>query len=94
MIHAGLAPRHLLTLWDLHRENLKQAETRSTFASSRIGVGEYASSYDIANEEEALLELAALQEAGYLTPASYQTMNYWVVLKGENFHSIFSPPFS
>ncbi len=85
IIHSGLAPRHILTLWDLHRENRKQAETRSTFATSRIGVSEYASSYDIANEEEALLELAALQEAGYLTPASYQTMNYWVVLKGENF---------
>ncbi len=83
-IEQDLYPRHILTLWDLHTENLKQAETRSTYAQSRIRVSEYAQKYSLASEEPALLELSGLQEAGYLTPASYQAMNYWVVLKGEN----------
>lgn len=84
-LQGEMYPRHMLTLWDLYAEDLKQAETRSTYADSRISVSEYARKYSMDSDEPALLELAALQEAGLVEPATWQVKNYWVVLKGENF---------
>ncbi len=81
----GLRPRQILTLWSMQDENERRGETRATFADDCRSIGDYASEHGIADPATARAELDHMARLGYLVDGTLQAMNYWVVLKGENF---------
>ena len=82
----GLYPRQILTLWEMRDENIRRHESRETFAKDRRAVGDYADEkHTVRDKELAARELAELAEGGYLVSGTLLPINYWVVLKEENF---------
>ncbi len=85
LTEGGLYPRQVLTLWSMDAENVRRAEARSTFARDSRSASDYARAQGLADEAQAEAELDELRRRGWLTGATAQWMNYWVVLKEENF---------
>lgn len=82
----ALLPRQVLTLMRMYHEDQKREESRATYAQDSRTVKEYAEKWGLQNQDDlAAVELEAMQAAGLLAPGTVQLMNYWVVLKGENF---------
>ncbi|MCC5846894.1 MAG: carbohydrate ABC transporter permease [Verrucomicrobia bacterium] len=84
IVHRDMLPRQVLTLINLHEENRRRATTRSAYAADRISATEYNSHFGLSDMEKAEVELKQMMEAGWVTDGTWQVMNYWVVLKGEN----------
>jgi raffinose/stachyose/melibiose transport system permease protein len=84
-IYRDMYPRQILTLWSMHEENIRRHESRATFATDRWSPDDYRKNFGLNDEEWAENELEELADAGLLTGGTFQVMNYWVVLKEENF---------
>lgn len=84
-VYKNLLPRQVLTLINLHEENLRRAATRSAYAPDRVLVREYAAHFGLRSSEQAEAELEEMREAGWVADGTWQHVNYWVVLKGENY---------
>ncbi len=84
-IYKDLYPRQILTLWAMQKENVRRGESRSTYATDRRSADMYAKSYGLVDLDTAWAELVDLKDAGYLEPGTVQWVNYWVVLREENF---------
>lgn len=84
-IYRDLYPRQILALWLMHAENTRRAESRNTFATDRWSPEDYGKYFGLADVEQARAELREAVEAGYLADGTAQPINYWVVLKEENF---------
>jgi raffinose/stachyose/melibiose transport system permease protein len=89
-IYRDLLPRQILTLWSMHEENVRRAESRDVFPSNSWKAVSYSKKYGLADPQLAAGELAEMAEEGMLENATIQWMNYWVVLKEENFLLHFS----
>ena len=85
VIHKGMLPRQVLTLWSMRAENVRRAENRHTYATDRWSVDDYDKKYNLASLEKASRELEQLRAEGHLTGGTLQGMNYWIVLKENNF---------
>lgn len=92
-INAELYPRQIITLWDMYEENVRRAESRSTYAYDTRTWQAYAKAFDIQDPPQAQAELRELQERGFTESATVQAINYWVVLKEENFLLYFQTSF-
>jgi raffinose/stachyose/melibiose transport system permease protein len=84
-IYKDLFPRQILTLWSMDAENVRRSESRQTFAHDRWSPADYQKKHGLADMGAADAELVQMREAGYLANGSVQLINYWVVLKEENF---------
>ncbi len=84
-IYRDLLPRQILTLWSMHDENVRRSESRDVFAADSWKAKSYSKKYGLADPELAAAELSKMAKAGMLEDATIQWMNYWVVLKEENF---------
>ncbi|MFP4354181.1 MAG: ABC transporter permease subunit [Phycisphaerae bacterium] len=84
-IYRDMLPRQILTLWSMHDENVRRAESRDVFAANSWKASSYSENYSLASEQRAGEELAELADRGLLEDATVQWMNYWVVLMEENF---------
>jgi raffinose/stachyose/melibiose transport system permease protein len=85
---AALYPRQVLALWSIHDENVRRAESRATFAQEHRSPAEYAKETGLGAagmRKQADAEMQALVDAGYLVSGRVLPINYWVVLKNENF---------
>ncbi|MFP4056691.1 MAG: carbohydrate ABC transporter permease [Candidatus Brocadiia bacterium] len=83
-VAGGLNARQLLMLLSLDEENQRRRENRATFAEDSWPVGAYAKKYRV-SRERAAEEIGQMVERGLLVPGRAQPVNYWVVLKEENF---------
>jgi raffinose/stachyose/melibiose transport system permease protein len=84
-IYRDLYPRQVLTLWFMHQENVRRSESRNTYATDRWSASDYQNKFGLADGSQARRELAAMLREGYLADATVQAINYWVVLREENF---------
>jgi len=91
-IYKDLAPRQILVLWNMHDENVRRSESRNTYADDRRSALDYAKDTGLAGAGlgagVAAAELGELRRQGYLDSLLSGTVcpiNYWVVLKEENF---------
>ena len=80
----GLYPRQVLTLWSMRDENIRRSESRETYAKDRRAADDYADLY-VKDKEQARVELEEMAEKGFVVPGRTVPINYWVVLKEENF---------
>jgi raffinose/stachyose/melibiose transport system permease protein len=81
----GLRPRQILTLWSMAAENKRRSESRATYPLDSWSVRDYSHAHGVSDLAKAQEELEALEGLGHLRNATGQAINYWVVLKGENF---------
>ena len=80
----GLNPRQLLTLRSMRDENQRRSESRATFAHDRRTVAAYAKDHHV-GLPQARAEIRELADRGLLVAGRVQPVNYWIVLKEENF---------
>ncbi len=84
-LYKDLYPRQVLTLWALRQENIRRSESRSTYATDRRSFEQYQKEHGLPTWDRARREVKELRRAGHLVPGRFQFINYWVVLKEENF---------
>ncbi|MGC9455699.1 MAG: ABC transporter permease subunit [Phycisphaerae bacterium] len=84
-IYKDLYPRQILAMWSMHEENIRRHESRATFATDRWSPEDYRKNTSLHSIDRAADELHELVSAGVLSDGTFQWMNYWVVLKEENF---------
>ncbi|MFW6066114.1 MAG: ABC transporter permease subunit, partial [Planctomycetota bacterium] len=84
-LYKDLYPRQILALWSMRDENIRRHESRATFATDRWSPEDYRKNSALDSVERAAGELRDLVAAGLLEDGTFQLMNYWVVLKEENF---------
>ncbi|MFW6061452.1 MAG: carbohydrate ABC transporter permease, partial [Planctomycetota bacterium] len=84
-IYQELYPRQILTIWGMHEENIRRHESREVFATDRRTPNAYSDEYGLADPKRAEAELDELVTAGFLEDGTLVPINYWVVLKEENF---------
>lgn len=84
-IYKDLYPRQILAMWSMRNENIRRHESRATFATDRWSPQDYRKNTALDSVDRADRELRGLVAAGLLDDGTFQWMNYWVVLKEENF---------
>ena len=84
-IYRGLYPRQVLALWFMHQENIRRSESRNTYATDRWSAADYQRKFGLAGRDQAERELGEMVRAGHLADGTVQAINYWVVLREENF---------
>lgn len=83
-VYKGLYPRQILTLWSMRDENRRRHESRQTSAPDSRTVQAYAAKFGL-DRAAAREEVRQLARDGHLRGFYSQWINYWIVLKEENF---------